>query len=86
MPPSAYARGNSCPREYPVRWSKGHYVQRQSTRHCALRGKVTDVTGNLVDVPPEEARIGMPVRAVWEEVTDPESGGKLLLPQWERAT
>ncbi len=44
------------------------------------------VTGNLVDVPPEEARIGMPVRAVWEEVTDPESGGKLLLPQWERAT
>ena len=38
------------------------------------------IVGNLLDVPPESVSIGLPVRAVWEEVrTDAET---ILLPQW----
>lgn len=43
------------------------------------------VTGNVVGCPPETVKIGAPVRAVYEEATDPASGQKLLIPQWELA-
>ena len=43
------------------------------------------VTGNILNVPPERIAVGMPVRAVWEEIAD-ESGERLLLPQWEAVT
>lgn len=42
-----------------------------------------NVTGNVVGCPPETVTIGAAVRAVYEEATDPASGQKLLIPQWE---
>jgi len=44
-----------------------------------------NVTGNVVGCPPEAVEIGASVRAVYEEATDPASGQKLLIPQWELA-
>ena len=44
-----------------------------------------NVQGNVVGCPPEEVEIGQKVRAVFEEATDPTSGQKLLIPQWELA-
>jgi uncharacterized OB-fold protein len=43
------------------------------------------VIGNVLNVPNESLAIGMPVRAVWEDVTDKASGDRLLIPQWEPA-
>ena len=43
------------------------------------------ITGNLLDATPEQVQIGLPVVAVWEEITDPESGEVLRLPQWKLA-
>jgi uncharacterized OB-fold protein len=40
------------------------------------------ITGNLLDAAPEAIRVGLPVRAVWEDVADPGSGETLRLPQW----
>ena len=40
------------------------------------------ITGNLLEAGPEEVRVGLAVRAVWEEIPDPESGETLRLPQW----
>ncbi len=42
------------------------------------------ITGNILNLAPERVSIGLRVRAVWEEVIDPE-GRKLQLPQWEPA-
>lgn len=42
------------------------------------------VLGNVVDVPPDEVRIGLPVKTVFEEAEDPD-GGTILLPQWAAA-
>jgi uncharacterized OB-fold protein len=39
------------------------------------------ITGNLLDLAPEELRVGLPVKAVWEEVRD-DTGHTLRLPQW----
>jgi uncharacterized OB-fold protein len=39
------------------------------------------VTGNLLEIAPEKVRVGLPVRAIWEEVKD-DSGQILRLPQW----
>ena len=41
--------------------------------------------GNVVDAAPNELRIGAPVRVVFEEAVDPDSGERLLIPQWELA-
>ena len=38
------------------------------------------VVGNLVSTPTDQVRIGMPVEAVWQELSDEE--GTVLLPQW----
>jgi hypothetical protein len=43
------------------------------------------VPGNVVGCPPESVRIGQPVRAVFEEATDPATGTRLRIPQWEPA-
>lgn len=43
------------------------------------------VQGNVVGCAPEAVRIGQRVRAVFEEATDPASGAKLKIPQWELA-
>ena len=40
------------------------------------------ITGNLLDVAPEDVRVGLAVRAVWEEILDSETGETLRLPQW----
>ena len=40
------------------------------------------VTGNLIDSAPEDVRVGLPVRAVWEEIPDPEGGETIRLLQW----
>jgi len=41
------------------------------------------IVGNLLDVPPTEIEIGMPVGATWEEI---ELDGDLIrLPQWKQA-
>ena len=44
-----------------------------------------NVVGNVVGSPPDAIEIGAPVRAVFEEVTDPETGDELRIPQWEVA-
>jgi coenzyme F420-reducing hydrogenase gamma subunit len=41
------------------------------------------VQGNVVGCPPEAVAIGQRVRAVFEEATDPATGTKLRIPQWE---
>jgi uncharacterized OB-fold protein len=39
------------------------------------------ITGNLLQIAPEKLRIGLPVKAIWEEVRD-DAGQTLRLPQW----
>ena len=41
------------------------------------------ITGNLIDAESADLRIGLRVRAVWEEVPDPNGGEPIRLPQWE---
>lgn len=41
------------------------------------------IVGNLVGCPPDSVRIGLPVRATFVEVPDPDGGEPLRLPQWE---
>jgi uncharacterized OB-fold protein len=38
------------------------------------------IIGNVLDIPPDQVRIGMPVEAVWEEREV--DGDQLLVPQW----
>lgn len=38
--------------------------------------------GNVVNTAPSELCIGARVRVVFEEVVDPDSGERLLIPQW----
>ena len=40
------------------------------------------ITGNLLEAEPEHVRVGLAVRAVWEEIPNPETGETLRLPQW----
>jgi len=39
--------------------------------------------GNVVNKGPAEVEIGQRVRAIFEEATDPTTGEKLLIPNWE---
>ncbi len=39
--------------------------------------------GNVLGTPPGDVRIGQRVRAVFEEVSDPDGGEALRIPQWE---
>ena len=39
--------------------------------------------GNVLNRPPQEIAIGQRVRAVYEEVSDPDGGDTLRIPQWE---
>lgn len=41
--------------------------------------------GNVLNHPPQEIAIGQRVRAVFEEVRDPDTGDMLRIPQWEIA-
>lgn len=41
------------------------------------------IIGNVINAAPEHIAIGQPVRVVFEEVDDEESGDKLQIPQWE---
>jgi uncharacterized OB-fold protein len=41
------------------------------------------IAGNVVGREPDAVRIGDPVRVVFERVTDPGTGEKLEIPQWE---
>ncbi len=40
------------------------------------------IVGNVIDLPPAEVHIGLPVSVVFEEIDDPE-GGTIHLPQWK---
>ena len=40
------------------------------------------VTGNILNIPPDQVEIGLPVRVVFEDATNAD-GRKLKLPQWE---
>ena len=42
-----------------------------------------NVQGNIVNCSPDAVSIGLKVRAVYEEVEDPATKQKLLIPQWE---
>ena len=42
-----------------------------------------NVQGNVVNCAAEDVRIGQKVRAIYEEVDDPQTGTKLKIPQWE---
>ena len=44
-----------------------------------------NVQGNVINCPAESVEIGQKVRAVYEEVEDPATKQKLLIPQWELA-
>ena len=44
-----------------------------------------NVQGNVVNCPAADVHIGQKVRAVYEEVDDPQTGVKLKIPQWEPA-
>ncbi len=44
-----------------------------------------NVPGNVVGCSPDEVEIGQPVRAVFEEVEDPRTQQRLLIPLWELA-
>lgn len=41
------------------------------------------VVGNAVGVPPDEVRIGDPVRVIFEEAHDAKNDVRLIIPQWE---
>lgn len=41
------------------------------------------VQGNVVNCEADVPRIGQKVRAVFEEIDDPQSGTRLKIPQWE---
>ena len=40
------------------------------------------VVGNVLNVPPGDVRIGLRVRVTWQEMMDPESGERIVFPQW----
>jgi len=40
------------------------------------------LTANLLETPAEAVRVGMAVRAVWEEIPDPDGGETIRLLQW----
>jgi hypothetical protein len=42
-----------------------------------------NLVGNVHGVDPHEVKIGARVRVVFEDVADPASGERLLVPQWE---
>jgi hypothetical protein len=42
-----------------------------------------NAVGNVVNRPAGEVEIGQSVRAVFEEVADPDGGDSLWIPQWE---
>jgi hypothetical protein len=44
------------------------------------------VQGNVVGCAPESVQIGQKVRAVFEDATDPATGMRLRIPQWELAS
>jgi uncharacterized OB-fold protein len=44
------------------------------------------LVGNVVNRPPEAVAIGDAVRVAFEEVSDPQSGDTLRIPQWEVVT
>jgi uncharacterized OB-fold protein len=44
-----------------------------------------NIVGNVVGSAPEDLAIGQGVRVVFEEVTDPDTGDLLKIPQWELA-
>lgn len=44
-----------------------------------------NVMGNVLGVAPEKLEIGQKVRVTFEEVTNPDTGDELKIPQWELA-
>ncbi len=44
------------------------------------------ILGNLIDISPDEVRIGLSVEAVWSEVRNEPSKDVYLLPQWRRVS
>lgn len=68
---------------YPV-----HPALKDQVPYAIVAVSVSDaagvlIVGNAVGVPPEEVRIGDSVRAVFEDVEDPTTKERLLIPQWE---
>ena len=45
-----------------------------------------NIPGNVVGSEPEALEIGQRVRVIFEEVTDPQTGDLLKIPQWELVT
>jgi uncharacterized OB-fold protein len=43
------------------------------------------ICGNIAGAPPADVKIGDAVRVVFEQVTDPQTGERLQIPQWEYA-
>lgn len=67
--------------DYPV-----HPALRERVPYAVVLVSLDDlsgvrVVGNLLDVAPDDIRIGLPVRAVFEEI-DAGDGQRILLPQW----
>ncbi|HIF22920.1 MAG TPA: DNA-binding protein [Gemmatimonadetes bacterium] len=40
------------------------------------------IVGNLLETATDDVRVGLPVRAVWEEIPDAETEETIRLPQW----
>ncbi len=68
-----------------------HPVHPGLSDHCPYAIAVVSIDGapganaigNVLNRPPQEIAIGQRVRAVFEEVRDPDSGDTLRIPQWE---
>jgi uncharacterized OB-fold protein len=68
-----------------------HPVSPKLAEHCPYAVVVISIDGapganaigNVLNRPPHEVAIGQRVRAVFEEVRDPDGGEPLLIPQWE---
>ena len=41
------------------------------------------ILGNVLNLPPADLRIGLPVRVTFEAIHDEETGERILMPQWE---
>lgn len=68
-----------------------HPVSPGLSEHCPYAVVVVSIDGapganaigNVLNRPPQEIAIGQRVRAVFEEVRDPDTGDTLRIPQWQ---
>lgn len=71
---------------YTICYHPAHSAIRERVPYNIVQVELPDagnvrMTGNLIDCPSEDIRIGMPVKVTWEDITD-----DVTLTQWKRIT